>query len=179
MSCNMVSNDALLTSQFGPRHLGLIAAVVAGSLMSGCAWMHGKAMRSVATPTLALAVIGDRLLTGKAVLYTDRRATVELSDDKDPALDCLGTMNYTNTTGGVLDLRCNDGSQIRLPYTTIGETQGHASGGGVSLTYGLPPENARAWLMPPAGRRLVLAKEEGFMCNWFDWALSCNYLRLE
>lgn len=166
-------------SRLRPNRLRLITALMAGSLLSGCAWMHSKAMRAVATPSLALAVIGDRLLTGKAVLYTDRSATIELSNETDPALDCMGTMNYTNSTGGVLDLRCNDGSQIRLPYTALSETKGRASGGGVSVTYGLPPENARAWLTPPAGRRLVLAKDDGFMCNWFDWALSCNYLRLE
>jgi hypothetical protein len=157
----------------------LLAAVTLSGALGGCAWMQSKTMRAMATPSLALAIIGDRLLTGKVVLYTDRRATIELSNDNDPALDCLGTMNYTNSTGGALDLRCNEGSQIRLPYTAISETQGHAAGGGVTITYGLPPANARAWLVPPAGRRLVLAKDEGFMCNWFDWALSCNYLRLE
>ncbi|MDF3823271.1 hypothetical protein P3G55_25530, partial [Leptospira sp. 96542] len=145
-----------------------------------CAWMHSKAMRAVATPSLALAVIGDRLLTGKAVLYTDRSATIELSNETDPALDCMGTMNYTNSTGGVLDLRCNDGSQIRLPYTALSQTAGHASGGGVSLTYGLPPTNARAWLTPPQGRRLVVQNDtSSFQCKWFKWVVSCDSLQLQ
>lgn len=175
----MVHDTLSQATRPGARRLLLITALAAGSLLSGCAWMHSKAMRAVATPSLALAVIGDRLLTGKAVLYTDRSATIELSNETDPALDCMGTMNYTNSTGGVLDLRCNDGSQIRLPYTALSETTGRASGGGVTVTYGLPPENARAWLAPPAGRRLVVAKEAGFMCEWFDWAMTCTYLRLE
>lgn len=175
----MVRHTRLQPTRPRTQRLLLITVFATGSLLSGCAWMHSKAMRAVATPSLALAVIGDRLLTGKAVLYTDRSATIELSNETDPALDCMGTMNYTNSTGGVLDLRCNDGSQIRLPYTALSGTSGRASGGGVTVTYGLPPENARAWLAPPAGRRLVVVKETGFKCEWFDWATSCTYLRLE
>ncbi|MGJ4749020.1 hypothetical protein ACQV5M_21840, partial [Leptospira sp. SA-E8] len=105
--------------------------------------------------------------------------TLELSNTDEPLLNCMGTMNYTNRTGGVLDMRCNDGSQIRLPYTALSDTKGYATGGGVSLTYGLPPENARAWLVPPEGRRLTVMKQTGFMCEWFDLVLTCDYLQLQ
>ncbi len=159
--------------------VGALAAVLLATGLGGCAWMYEKTRRAVATPSLALAVIGNRLLTGKAVLYTDRSATIELSNKDDPPLSCLGTMNYTNSMGGVLDMRCNDGSQIRLPYTALSDTKGRAAGGGVSLTYGLPPENARAWLTPPEGRRLTVMKETGFMCEWFDLVLTCDYLQLQ
>lgn len=125
-------------------------------LLGGCAALNDATLRALATSVPALAVVGDRVLSGEVLLYTDRSATLQLSSTNEPALSCVGSMRYTSSTGGVVNLRCSDGRQTQLPYQALGETSGQGSNTqGVSLTYGLPPETARAWLMAPAGQRLV------------------------
>ncbi|MCZ8250998.1 MAG: hypothetical protein O9318_00860 [Hylemonella sp.] len=128
-------------------------------LLGGCAALNDATMRALATPAPALAVIGERVLTGEVLLYTDRSATLQLQSQGEPALSCMGSMRYTSSTGGVVNLRCSDGRQARLAYTALGETSGHGAGRdethSVSLTYGLAPEAARAWLIAPPGKRLV------------------------
>jgi hypothetical protein len=161
-----------------------MASIVTLMALNGCGWMYDKTMRTLASRSLALAVLGDRLLTGKAMLYTDRTGTLELSDATDTqqtaTISCMGTLRYTNSTGGTLELQCSDGAQIRLPYTALSETRGHAAGGGASLTYGLPPAEARALLTPPPGRKLTLVKDNSFACKWFGFVSNCDgSLKLE
>lgn len=128
-------------------------------LLGGCAALNDATMRALATPAPAYAVIGERVLKGDVVLYTDRSATVQLRSPEEPALSCMGSMRYTSSTGGMVSLRCSDGRQAQLVYTALGETSGHGAGRdethSVSLTYGLDPEAARAWLIAPPGKRLV------------------------
>ena len=135
----------------------LLAGVLA---LSGCAALHDATMRAFASPAPALAVVGERVLTGEVLLYTDRSATVQLHSEGEPVLSCMGRMHYTSHTGGTVSLNCSDGSQARLPYLALSEVSGHGRGHtgtrSVSLTYGLEPEAARAWLIAPEGKRLVV-----------------------
>lgn len=138
--------------------------------LCGCAWMADKATRITATPSTAWAVIGEELLTGRALLYTDRSATLELASPTDPnddqavpAISCLGVMRYNSTTTGLAQLHCSNGMQARMEYIAINDSKGYGRGhiadtpGAVaSFTYGLSPEQARAWLLPPPGRQLAL-----------------------
>lgn len=77
-----------------------------------------------------------------------------------PIAACFGNLRYTATSSGVLDLRCNEGTNVALPFTLITETRGYAYGstdaGTASLTFGLPDEEALAYLRAPAGKRLVI-----------------------
>lgn len=129
--------------------------------LAGCAAVNDATMRALATPVPALAVVGERVLKGEALLYTDRSGKLTLESGGDNALSCMGALRYTSSTGGIVNLRCSDGSQAQLPFAALGEMSGHARGnsaqGAVSLTYGLDPEPARAWLTPPAGKRLVVS----------------------
>lgn len=128
--------------------------------LGGCAALHDATMNALASPAPALAIIGVRVLTGEVLLYTDRSATVQLRSEDEPALSCMGRMHYTSSTGGTVSLNCSDGSQAQLPYLALSGTSGQgrslAGSPSVSLTYGLEPEAARAWLIAPEGKRLVV-----------------------
>ncbi len=129
--------------------------------LGGCAALNDATMRALASSTPAMAVIGDRLLTGQALLYTDRSGTLELQAAAEPALSCMGTLRYTATSNGTVTLRCSDGTQAQLPFTALGDARGYGgtAGGPISFTYGLAPEPARAWLTPPPGKRLVVSDD--------------------
>lgn len=126
--------------------------------IGGCAALHDSTMNALASPAPALAVLGERVLAGEVMIYTDRSATVQLRGTGEPALSCMGRMHYTSSTGGLLSLSCSDGSQARLPYLALSETSGYGNSrdaaSSVSFTYGLEPDAARAWLLAPAGKRL-------------------------
>lgn len=144
-----------------PTRTSVASSLLLSLLLSGCAGLNEATMRALATSVPALAVVGDRVLSGEVLLYTDRTATLELrSTSGEPVLNCMGTMRYTSSTGGAITLRCSDGTQAQLPYTALTETSGQGSHTAhqpaVSLTYGLEPDAARAWLLAPAGKRLVL-----------------------
>ena len=145
--------------------LPTVALLLAAPLaLGGCAALNEATMRALATPAPALAVVGDRVLAGEALLYTDRSATLQLGSVTTPALSCMGAMRYTSSTGGTVQLSCSDGTQARLPFTALTETSGHGSSRAgslsVSFTYGLEPEPARAWLIAPAGKRLSVSGSE-------------------
>lgn len=126
-------------------------------LLGGCARLNDATMRALATPAPALAVVGERVLAGQALIYTDRSGTLELQATAEPGLSCMGTLRYTATSRGTVNLRCSDGLQAQFPFMALSEASGHGSGGTASFTYGLEPGPARAWLVPPAGKRLVVS----------------------
>lgn len=138
------------------RSLLLLAGAL---LLGGCATVNDLTMRALASSAPALAVVGERVLTGEMLLYTDRSGKLQLRSEGEPALDCMGTLRYAATTSGTVNLSCSDGTQAQLRFTALGETSGYGSTpvGPISFTYGLKPEPARAWLMPPPGKRLVVS----------------------
>ncbi len=129
-------------------------------LLGGCAHVNDMTANLLASEVSAHAVIGDRVLAGRAQLYADRsgRLTLEQRNEPAPALSCMATLRYTASMAGMVSLSCSDGTQAQFPFTALGETSGHGrlAQGGISLVYGLDPEPARAWLSPPAGKRLVV-----------------------
>lgn len=140
-------------------HTRSVLLLAGALLLGGCAAVNDVTMRALATSAPALAVVGERVLTGEIVLYTDRSGKLQLRSESEPALSCMGTLRYTATSSGTVNLSCSDGRQAQLPFTALGETSGHggAAGGPISFTYGLAPEPARAWLTPPPGKRLVVS----------------------
>lgn len=128
-------------------------------LLGGCAAVNDITMRALATSAPALALVGERILTGEILLYTDRSGKLQLRSESEPSLSCMGTLRYAATSSGTVNLSCSDGRQAQLPFTALGETSGYSAtvGGPVSFTYGLAPDSARAWLTPPPGKRLVVS----------------------
>jgi len=139
--------------------LALPVALLAAAALSGCAAVNDATMRALATPAPALAVVGERVLTGEMLLYTDRSGKLQLRGESEPALSCMGTLRYTATRSGTVNLRCSDGSEALLPFTALSETSGHGSTatarGTASVAYGLAAQDAIAYLTAPAGKRLA------------------------
>ncbi len=115
--------------------------------------------RVFATPTNALAIVGEQVLMGDVVLGIDRTGSVTLNAEAGHPDSCLGSMRYTGTTAGTIDLRCNDGTAAELQFRMLGNSRGYAYGqtqkSAVSLTFGLSNQEARAYLVVPPNKKLV------------------------
>ena len=134
-------------------------------VLGGCAKVNDKTLGWFSTNVDAFVIVNSQLLTGNVALIPDRTARLAFSDGSGPVSSCAGSMRHTASNAGVIDLRCSDGSVAELQFSLITETRGYAygstAGGPVSLTFGLPPEEASAFLTAPAGKKLVQAKPGG------------------
>lgn len=126
------------------------------SALVGCAKINDAGRRVFASSAPAIAMVNGTLLSGKVSVFTDRTGTVVLESER---LSCSGNQRYTATRSGVFNLSCSDGSEVQLSFVALAETSGHARGrtarGSASLTYGLEPNVAAAYLELPAGQRLT------------------------
>lgn len=129
--------------------------------LAGCAKINDVGMRLISSSAPALAVVNETLLSGEVKLFTDRTGTVALNAGGD--LQCMGNMRYTASQSGTINLKCSDGAEVSLGFKALSETSGFASGRGArgpaSLTFGLEPVNATAYLTLPPGRRIVTTAE--------------------
>lgn len=158
-------------------------ALAAVAVLAACADLNDAGLAVLATRVPAYAVINEQLVQGEMTLYTNRSGTVALRVEaakpvndnpfeflapakaverplERPILNsCLGRFRYTATTYGVIDLRCNEGSTAELRMALIGETRGYGYGqtatGAASLTFGMAPAEARAYLSAPPGKQLL------------------------
>lgn len=141
----------------------LTASVVLALSLAGCAKINDLSTRVLSSSASALAVVSDTLLSGKVVITTDRTGTVTLESDS--GLKCMGSLRYTASRSGTIALQCSDGNEATMDFRALSETSGHASGrslrGPASLTYGLDPLDAAAYLTLPPGKRLVPGGSSG------------------
>ena len=144
-------------------HKTLVVSLLPLAWLSGCASLNDATMGLLSSTAPALAVVDGRVLGGEVRLYTDRTGVVSLSATEAPVLDCMGSLRYTASSHGVMNLRCSNGHEAMLSFNALSETSGHARGPGprdaASLTWGLAPGPASAWLVPPAGKRLVVSDD--------------------
>lgn len=142
-------------------------AVCAALLLAGCAKVNDTSLRLVSTKVDAYAILNGQVLAGNVILIPDRTGRITFSPEKGPELACLGSMRHTATLSGSMDLSCSDGTTTQLQYTLLTETRGYAYGtnaaGPASLVFGLSPQDARAYLTVPAGKRLVVQDGEGLL----------------
>ena len=132
--------------------------------LAGCAKINDAGMRLLSSSVPAVAVVNDMLLTGQAVVFTDRTGTLNLESSEAPKLKCMGHVRYTASKTGVARLNCSDGTDFQASFTAIGETSGYgksmtARGGPVSYAFGMPAANAAAYLTLPPGKRIVALPE--------------------
>jgi hypothetical protein len=131
--------------------------------LAGCAKISDLSQKVLSTTAPALAVVNETLLSGEVEFFINRTGNVTLQADS--GLKCMGGLRYTASRNGSVNLQCSDGSDVKLEFAALSETRGHASGRGAqgpaTLTYGLAPSDAAAYLVLPPGRRLVSGKEGG------------------
>lgn len=137
------------------------AAVVLG--LAGCAMVNDKALHLFSSDAPAFAIVNGQLLEGAVTLLPDRTGHLGVTGSKEPITSCSGFVRYESSTAGSIDLRCNDGTAASMRYSLLSETRGYAYGatanGTASLTFGLAPAQAAAYLTVPAGQKLVVRGE--------------------
>lgn len=131
--------------------------------LAGCAMVNDKALRLFSSDALAFAIVNGQLLQGNLVLLPDRTGNLSLAGRKEPITSCSGQTRYESSTAGSIDLRCNDGTAASMRYSLLSETRGYAYGatgtGAASVTFGMAPAQAAAYLTVPPGKKLTVAGE--------------------
>jgi len=150
-------------SLLGGRRGTLLALLVLAGGLAGCASVTKKMTGWFSSNVDAIGVIDGRILRGQATFSSEREATLQLQSSDAPILACAGVLRYTASSSGVIDLSCNDGRSALLVFQPLSPLSGAGRGGAgkaeITLTYGLPPEKAAAYLAVPL-EQLELPKEE-------------------
>jgi len=130
--------------------------LLVGLTLSGCAMVVEKGTGWLSSDADALAVMGSRVLRGEANFARERVGTLQLKTTDAPPVHCFGSLRYTATTSGTIDMACNDGRQFVLPFQEISQLSGTARGMAgdqpFALTYGMSPERAAGYLGLPADK---------------------------
>jgi hypothetical protein len=140
-----------------------------GVVLSGCARVTETGMVVFASTLHSFAVVNGQMMTGEVQLVPDRTGSVTLRtstpsasaalDSFSPISSCMGRLRFTSTSGGEMDLRCNEGSIATLHFSLIADATGYAYNQGpgmpVSLTFGLRAASAKAYLQAPVGKQVV------------------------
>ena len=145
------------------RSLWNMAAATMALGLAGCATVNDKALRLFSSEAQAFAIVNGQLLQGKLALLPDRTGNLSLTGSQEPITSCSGLTRYESSTAGSIDLRCNDGTAASLRYSLLSETRGYAYGvtaaGAASVTFGMAPAQAAAYLTVPPGKKLTVAGE--------------------
>lgn len=124
-----------------------------------------------ATTVPALAVVNGQPMQGEVQLVPDRTGSVVLKSNQRSAnatsmvtvSSCMGRLRFTSTAAGEMDLRCNDGLVSTLYFSLLSDASGYAysqkASEAISLTFGLSPAAAQAYLPPPTGSRPAAVAE--------------------
>jgi hypothetical protein len=133
----------------------------------GCARLTETGTTLFATNVPAMAIVKGQMMQGEVKLVPDRTGTVVLNVTQrsttllgyTPVSSCMGRLRFTSTAAGEMDLRCNEGTAVTLHFSLISDATGYAYSQSttdpVSLTFGLRPEVAKAYLTVPPERKLV------------------------
>jgi hypothetical protein len=157
----------------------VVMAAAAGLLLGGCAKIDDRAMSLVASSADAILLVNGRVLVGSLQIRIDRSGALSVMEPEPPASEtpvdtlssatppaaaqvvrasCAGRLRFTSTSTGIIDLRCNDSTATQLNVAMLSETRGYGYaetlGGTASLTFGLAPPIAKAYLVVPPGKRL-------------------------
>jgi hypothetical protein len=145
-----------------------------------------KAQALFASTSDAIALVNGQLLVGKLQIGIDHTGTLLLAQPAPAPVpkaaasgttsstatnisrtSCSGRFRYTSSTAGAVDLRCNDGTSVDMTIALLSVTRGYGYGqnaaGPASMTFGLTPQAARAYLLVPAGKQLKDAATAPFL----------------
>ena len=134
----------------------LILACTAVLALCGCASVGEKLDGWLASSTQASAAVGARVLLGQVSFTREREASVTLQSNAGPSLTCFGPLRCNASTAGWIDLACSNGQAVRVSFQSLsalsGTGRGLLGGSEFSLTFGLEPEQAAAFLEVPVER---------------------------
>ena len=134
--------------------------------LAGCAVIEDRTGRVFSSRADAVVIIHNQALHGSVALAPDRTGTVDFSGGRGTIRSCFGSIRYSGTTTGRVDLHCDDGSEAVMPFTLLSATRGYAYSPSAtepaSLVFGLSNQEARAYLAVPPGMRLVELPGRGF-----------------
>jgi hypothetical protein len=159
--------------QFASSTVAGAAAIAGFALTLGlmaCAQVSDGSLLIFSSRVPAIALVNGQLLQGEVQLMPDRTGSATLTTRTKPPsaagadnariTSCVGQLRYTSSVAGAIDLRCSGGVAAELAFTMLSETRGYAysqtSGVPVSMTYGLAPDEARAYLKVPDDKRLLV-----------------------
>jgi hypothetical protein len=134
-------------------------------LLCSCARVNDTGLRLVSTKRDAYLIVNGQLLTGTVLLAPDRTGRISFSAEKGAIAACSGSMRYTATHSGEVDVHCNDGTQVTLQTTLLGETRGYGYGrtakGPSSVVFGMSDQDTSALLTVPPGMTLAIGADSG------------------
>ena len=133
-------------------------ALVTTIFMSGCANESGARMGLFSATGPVIAILADDLFLGEVTGYMDRTGTIEIKSAVNESVQCIGEFRYTGSKTGIARVRCNDGTEASIDFTSLTALSGYGFGktsrGPASFTYGLTPEQSSRYLKLPEGKKL-------------------------
>ncbi|MCF8168686.1 MAG: hypothetical protein K9K38_16005 [Rhodoferax sp.] len=155
-ACALVDERAMwLVSTSAPAILLVNGQVLVGSLNIRIDHT-GSLSVAHAVPEPVAAATGPRTQAAAATAGTGVQAQAVVAAI--PRVSCVGQFRFVATTAGTVDVRCSDGTTAVLNVALLSERSGYgygpSAGGPVSLTFGLEPQAAKAYLQVPPGKRL-------------------------
>ncbi len=146
------------------------AACAAMLGMAACAKLDDRARGYLASNVDVFAIVDGQLLHGEAQIFDNRSGTLSISTGLAvaPVLSCAGRLTRTGTTAALLQMQCSNGNNLTLSAAMLAETQGYGYGQGAngqasSLTLGLAPDRAVAYLRAPPGQQLIVLPSKPFI----------------
>ncbi len=127
--------------------------------LAGCAVVTDRGTRLFASQLDAVVIVNSQLLHGTVSLVPDRTGTLNFNGGRGSISTCFGSLRYTASTTGMMDLHCNDGTAAQLSFSMLSDARGYAYSQSpttpASLVFGLSYHDAMAYLTVPAGKKLV------------------------
>ncbi len=162
--------------EFARRAMGWVAAALALLATASCTVSTRLGMRVASAPVFL--VLDGVLFTGEAKGFADRTALITAESVESAGtggaagaagsaaavpLQCAGDLRMASDITGSVDLRCNNGKDTRLSFKLLAPAQGFGYNlperTSASITFGMVPERAVAYLLAPEGRRIVNGDE--------------------
>jgi hypothetical protein len=165
-----------------------VSMMVSGELgalgsMAGCAGVEHVGWVLAGTGKPATMVVANQTLVGEMLLRPDRTGEVRVTGALPGAVtgagmvtgapgasaaaasaiaSCAGSLRFSGTAQGRIDMRCSDGSMFDMAFYLINEVKGFASGTSqdkpAALVFGMDEVEAQAYLSRAMARPVEMPK---------------------
>ncbi|WP_138515888.1 hypothetical protein [Rhodoferax bucti] len=158
---------------------GVLVGAAAWGGLAGCAGVEHVGWVLAGTGKPATLVVANQTLTGEMLLRPDRTGEVRvsvaaatggtggnaatvasgvsgMSGPGAVIASCAGSLRFSGTVQGRIDMRCSDGAMFDMAFYLINEVKGFASGTyqekPAALVFGMHEAEAQAYLSPAMAR---------------------------